>query len=349
MSERTEIDQILTGLKPYDFSTSGDKTNNRTLAKYTWDDFAFSQNTKPFESDTAIIVTSYNHQLGWLKASLESYRKTDAYVILSYDNPVYIWSDLTNPNYIINNLPHPLHYLLAHSVLVKHRTYDADKRIGWFWDVWYAQGIIRNLKNIKYVYVTNGDCLFDKPDGFDELKRILGDNDFLSGQSTQYKTIHTADILFKADAFHKVLDYMAERNKFHVMSGQSPETLLREAVNELGLSEKFIDYPLDSNGDVDYYCTKNQDSTFKRVVGFRNLYHEFEYCENNSLIPDFKQYMDNFNDWSYFRSDWRNTICRYYETGDRRYLYMFWDRGKDSQEDRKFLPIDAYGKEPIYD
>lgn len=349
MNERQHMDEMFTGITPHRFDSLSSSTNNRSLFPYTWDDIAFNMNSAPFEATTVIIVTSYHGQLGWLKSTLTSYRKTGAYVILAYDNPCYAWSHLNNNDYPARFLPHPSHYLLAHSVVVKHKTYDADKRVGWFWDVWYAQGIIRNMPNVKHVYVTNGDCILEKPEGLPELIKLLGNDDLMSGQSEPRSTIHTADFVLKVDAFHRVMDYMAERNRHHVMAGQSPEALLRDAVDVLQLKEKFVSYPIGKDGTVDYYCTQNADSTWKQLVGFRNLYHEFEYCENNGLVPPFREYMDPYRDWFYFRDGWRDTICKFYDTGDRRYLMQFWDRGKDTDTDRKFLPLEAYGADPIYE
>lgn len=351
MNENDEIDQMLTGMAPFDYSRFGGGCTDRLNTKYTWDDMAFAQNSKPFEADTAIIVTSYYGQLGWLKATLSSYRKSGHYVILAYDNPSYIWSNLDDYEYQIRNLPHPLHYLLAHSVVVKHKTYDADKRTGWFWDVWYAQSIIKNMPNIKYVYCTNGDCIVDKPNGFWALKELLGDGDIMSGQSTPGGTIHTADMLMSISGFNKIMDYMSDRMRWPIMASQSPEAMLRDAVDCLSLKEVIAPkQPLDKDGNIDYYMKESKTSTFQDLLGFRNLYHEFEYYENNSLEPpiEFRDYMDPYKDYVYFRGDWRETICQYWKTGDRRYLMMFWDRGKDSWEDRKFLTLEEYGKEPIF-
>lgn len=352
MNEIADITKKSIGLIPMNYGSFGSGAENRALSEYTWNDWAFNLNSAPFEADTAIIVTSYHGQLGWLKATLTSYRKSGAFVILAYDNPTYIWGNVNEPDYNVRFFPHPQHYLLANAVVVKHKTYDADKRIGWFWDVWYAQGIIKNMPKVKYVYVTNGDCLIERPEGIKELPSILGDGDFMSGQSTPGGTIHTADMFLKVDVFNKILDYMSERNRFHVNGAESPEGLLRDAVDELGLKEIFVEQPINpKDNSVDYYGTLNADSTWKKVLGFRNLYHEFEYYENNGLeVPElFKNSMDSYRDWMYFREDWRNTICRYFETKDRRYLQMFWDRGKDTDTERKYLPLEAYGTEPIID
>ena len=343
--ERVELDRMLTGMIPSNFSNLD---YDRTQCKYTWNDLEFNMNDAPYHSDTAIIVTSYHGQLGWLKATLSSYRKSGHYVILAYDNPCFIWSNLEDLDYMAKMLPRPIHYLLAHSVVVKHKTYDADKRTGWYWDVKYAQSIVNGFKNFKYVYLTNGDCLVEKPDGFQEIKKILGDGDLMSGQSEPGRTIHTADLLMTTNSFNKIMDYMSQRMRFPIMASQSPEGMLRDAVDVLNLKEVFAPkQPRCSDGSVDYYCTLAGESTWREVLGFRNLYHEFEYHENNGLEPHFKDFMDPYRNWFYFREDWRETICKYYETGDRRYLYQFWDRGKDTDTERKYLPLESYGKEPI--
>lgn len=347
--EIRKLDEYMNGMAKWDFATFSGLPMNRDLSPFTWDDLAFNLNNKPFETDTAIIVTSYFGQLGWLKATLTNYRKSGAYVILAYDNSVYVWHNIEDKEYSLRMFPRAIHYLLAHSVVVKHRTYDSDKRIGWYWDVWYAQGIIKNLPNIKYVYCTNGDCVTDRPEGFKELPLILGDGDLMSGQSQPQKTIHTADLFMKVDAFHNIMDYMTSRMKNYVMASVSPECLLRDAVDTLGLKETFVEQPIDPrDGSVDYYCTQNADSTWKKVLGFRNLYHESEFTENHGLEPIDKKYFDPYMNWIYFRDEWKNTVFRYFETGDRRYLMQFWDRGKDTDTERKFLPLEAYGPEPIY-
>lgn len=344
-NEFQKLDRRLTGMEPFSFNQMD---YDRKNCEYTWNDLEFNMNPFPLQTDTAIIVTSYAGQLGWLKATLTEYRKSGALIILAYDNTSYIWNNIEDGDYILTKFPRPLHYLLAHVVVFKHKTYDADKRTGWFWSVKYAQHIISGFKNIKYVYCTNGDCITERPEGFKELPEILGDYDFMSGQSEPGKTIHTADMFFKKEVFDAVMEYMSDRHEVSVMASHSPEALLRDAVDELKLKEKFLEQPRESTGQIDYYCKEDGDSTFKRVLGFKNLYHSLEYRENNGLEPLDSKYFDSFRNWSYFREDWRDTLCKYFETKDRRYLMMWWDRGKDSDYDRKYLKLEEYGKEPIY-
>lgn len=348
--EMDRMIKILSGMELCNFSGLSPSTENRKGFEFTWTDLSFNINDAPFFMDTAVIVTSHSGHLIWLKSTLASYRLTGAYVILSYDpSSIFPWHNLEDPTYGPLHLPRPIHYLLAHSVVMKHKTYDAEKRIGWFWNARYAYSIIKSFPNIKYVYCTNGDCIFDKPEGLKQLSGILGDGDFMSGQSTPGSTIHTACLYAKIEVFEKIMDYFTSRMKNTVLGGQSPECILGDAVKILGLKETFVKYPILADGSVDYYGTQNLPCTWKDVLGFRNLYHENEYRENNRLEPIEKKYFDSFMNYIHAPGPWQETLCQYFATGDRRYLMMWWDRGCDTDTDRRYYDLDHYGKEPILD
>lgn len=349
-NELRDLDLRACGIESFDKDFSCNVTTRKNN-QYTWNDLLMNLNTLPLETDMAIVVTSWRGHLKWLKASLASYRLSGKYVILSYDMS-FLSNDvsLRTPEYTTTLLPNATHFLLAHSVVFKHKTYDADKRTGWFWDVKYARAIVNEFKNMKYVYVTNGDCCWDRPEGTKELIEILGDCDLMSGQSVAGGVIHTAAVLYKIEAFNKVVDYMTERMKVSIIGSQSPEHLLMDAVKALNLKVKEAPkQPIGEDGTVDYYTQTNQDSTWKDVLGYRNLFHEHQWRENNALTPLDKKYLDNYNDWMYFDGSDGETLCKYYDTGDRRYLYQWWDRGADSWYDRIFYKLEDYGDEPIYD
>jgi len=245
----------------------------------SWYDLSVNCNSLPCQPDLAIIVTSWAGQLKWLKATLTSYRKTGAFVILAYDNPFYAWAGRA-PSQIHKCKPNINHYLLANAVVHKHITYDADKRNGWFWSVRYAQGILKQFPNIKYVYVTNGDCIIEKPEGFRKAIELLGDADITAGQSKE-NLIHTATMLLKIEAFHHIFDRFAEVMKVPIMSARSPEGVIMEIVEELRIKVKHMPkQPLDKDGTLDCYARYNQDSTWKDILGFRNLFAEYETAGN---------------------------------------------------------------------
>ena len=343
MNEK-ELHKKIAGIEPW-VDNFGNGMERRGHDDMSWYDLSINCNSLPCETDTAIIVTSWFGQLKWLKAVLTKYRESGAFVILAYDNPFYAWSAPHQSMPIC--MPNPSHYLLANSVVHKHITYDADKRNGWFWDVRYAQGIVRSFPNIKYVYVTNGDCICEKPEGFAELKEILGDLDFMAGQETE-NSFHTATMFFKVEAFHKVFDYMYERFRVPVIGSLSPEGTLKEAMDAMHIKHKTASkQPLDKDGTVDMYCCYGQDSTWMEVLGFKNLYAENETAWNQAGHPVDRKYVDNYNNWCYFSGEERATLCQYWDTGDLRYLYQWRDRGEDSDYNRLYYPIEHYGKEPI--
>ena len=171
-----------------------------------------------------------------------------------------------------------------------------------------------------------------------------------AGQNTE-NVIHTADMLFKVEAFHKIFDYMAELMRVPIIGSRSPERMLKEAVNSLKLKYKSPPkQPLDKDGNVDMYACYGQDSTFKDIVGFRNLFAEYETAGNECReLFGFEKFVDNYMNWLYWGGEEKNTICKFWETKDRRYLYMWLDRWEDSSYNRSYTPLDFYCDRPIYD
>ena len=345
--DEQKLARMVAGIDPWQ-ENFGQGMEFRGKDGMSWYDLSINLNSVPCQTDTAIIVTSWFGQLKWLKYVLAKYRESGAFVILAFDNPFYPWGGKNNFE-MVRCMPNVNHYILANSVVHKHITYDADKRNGWFWDVRYAQGIIKQFSNIKYVYVTNGDCVCERPEGFKDIVNLLGDSELVAGQSRD-GVVHTADMFFKVEAFHKTFDYMAEMFRVPVIGSRSPEGSLWEAITNTGVKLMHApEQPLDTDGTVDCYSRYDQSSTWKKLLGYKNLYAIQETIWNNGGEPLDKKYFDDYMDWIYFSGDERETICRYWETGDRRYLYQYWDRGEESDYNRLYYPLEHYGKEPIYE
>lgn len=345
--DQEKVERKWAGLEPWaeNFDSGMER---RGVDGYSWYDLSLL-NALPAEKDVAIIVTAWSGQLKWLESTLRAYRETGAFVILAYDQHFFPWARPTEVD-TLRSMPNHRHYQLASAVVYKHLTGDAAKRNGWFWSVRYAQGILKSFPNIKKVYVTNGDCLFQKPEGFPELLKLVDGHDLISGQARPGGKIHTANVLFQRAAFDAVFDYIYELMRVPVIASRSPEGNLLEAVTRLKLDCAIPEIvPLDTDGTVDDYCRYGQDSTWKQIVGFRNIFAEYEQAANDGLELDWlKPYSDPFMDWIYWSGEERAFICKYWETGDRRYLYQFWDAGEPSDYDRLYYKLEHYGKEPIY-
>lgn len=344
--DRLKLEKMIAGMEPWK-ENFGEGMESRGSDGVSWYDLSLL-NALPCEKNLAIIVTAWNGQLKWMKAVLEKYRESGAFVILSYDNPFYAWVP-RNSHDMMRIMPNQSHYLLANAVVHKHITYDADKRNGWFWNVRYAQNLLRGFPNIKYVYVTNGDCICEKPEGFKEAIELLGESDLIAGQSTP-SVIHTACMLFKIEAFNKTFDYMYNVMRVSVIGSRSPEGLLREATEKCGVKVKHCPkQPLDaSDGTVDMYSRYDQDSTWKNILGYKNLFAIQETKGNEGREPIDKKYIDDYLDFLYFSGEEKESICQFYRTGDRRYLYMWLDRWEDSDYNRYYTDLNFWSKKPIF-
>lgn len=346
----TKLDRQLAGLEQF----QGTDFMERHQDGCNWYDLSCNYNSLPYNYDTVILVTSHKGHLSWLKATLKNYFLTGKFVLCSFDHPFDGGSSL-NQGQMLTHFPRPDHLLLAHAWVFKHKTYDCSKRNGWFWNLRYAQGVINQFPNFKYVFCVNGDCIWDKPEGVDEIIKLLGDGDLMSHASDSSKgspgTLHTASVIYKIEAFNKILEYMIDCMKVPIIGSNSAEVLLRDAVALLKLKETIAPkqpiYPQD--GSIDMYCCYNEDSTWKEILGFRNLAAEMETACEERLEPLPKHYLDDYEDYIYLSSYERDTICQYYKTNDRRHLYRYWDQSADSWWDRRFMALPYYGVEPIYD
>lgn len=296
-------------------------------------------NNPLIDSDTCIIVTSHAGHLTFLKYALTKYMESGKYVICSYDSH----SRLDIPQDIFN---------IPYSWTFKHITYGAEKRNGWLWDVCYAAGVV-HLWSFDYIFITNGDCIWDRPKGINNLIKYLGDYDFIASSSNG--TIHTAAMLWKRDAFLSFVSKIRYYLDKNVKESYSPEVILRDWFLEQNkfrkkVPEKQAKYPKGHRyaGNIDHYSSYHQDSTFKDILGFRNLGGEHKWSCLEHLSPVPKRYFDLRDKGRFLSAHERNTLYNYYITNDRRWLYMYWDQGEDSDYNRKYFPLKHYGDVPLF-
>jgi len=297
----------------------------------------FHLNDFPLRAEVAIVVTSWDGHRLFLKSALERYMKTGAYVICSYDCK--------------GEYPGPDILKIPHSFVFKHKTYGADKRIGWLFDTVYAAGILSKFNNIKVVFTANGDCLWEKPEGMKECIKFLGDDCDLMASSTAPNLIHTCSMMMKSYVYQRLADYITETLRVNIPESYSPEVVLRDFIEHKNIKHKpapvqpMFPKGLRYNG-VDHYCSYNQDSTWKRVLGFRNVGAEHKQCPVEHLEPIPKKYIDMNH--SYFTKH-EQLLHKYYETNDRRWLYKYYAEGEDSYWNRRYYPLTYYGNKPLKD
>lgn len=290
------------------------------------------------QSDTCIIVTSYSGHLMFLKNTLRRYMQTGKYVLCSYDSHGKI------------DIPNDI-WEIPHAWVFKHQTFGAEKRLGWLWDIIYASGIIRPFY-FKYVITVNGDTIWDKPSGIHDLTHFLGYYD-LASSSSDSGTIHTCNVVWDSSVFLDFVDYIVDKLNNNIPEGYSPEVLLRDFSQQESLRNKVAPiqpiYPPGHfyAGKVDHYSSYNQDSTWQRLVGYRNLGGEHKAACLEHLEPIPKEYVDMRK--QFYSKHEVETLWNYYNTGDRRWLYKYWAEGEDSYWNRRYYPLEYYGDKYLSD
>lgn len=297
----------------------------------------FHLNDFPLRSDKAIVVTSYGGHRLFLKKTLEKYMETGAYVICSYDGK--------------DEYPDPYIMKIPHAWVFKHKTYGADKRIGWLFDTVYAAGVLSRFNDIRVIFTANGDCIWEKPEGINEIVKLLGAGSEMMASSTEPNITHTCSVMFQAHVYSRFADYVRIILQNNIPESYSPEILLRDFIGVHNIKNKVAPIqPMFPKGTrykgIDHYCSYNQDSTWKRILGFRNLGAEHKQAPIEHLEPIPKKYIDFKHD--YFTKH-EQLLHDYYRTNDRRWLYKYWAEGEDSYWNRRYYPLEYYGTEPLHD
>lgn len=300
----------------------------------------FIKNNPIYDTDTVIIVPSYTGQLLFLKYTLQQLKKNNKYVVCSFDRRS------ESPPEEILNIPDSWMYI--------HKIYGAEKRLTWLWHMIYPAGMISLHNNIRYVVTVNGDCVFDKPNNIDKLIDLLGNNDIMSA-SSEPNLIHTCCVLWKRECFLDFVNYIKKKLEVNIPEGYSPEVLLRDFIQKSKYRVKHVTkqpvFPKGHRyeGKIDHYSSYGQDSTFKEIVGYKNLGGEHKQSCLEHLEPVDEKYIDLRNYGEFFSKHEKETLYWYYHTGDRRYLYKYWSEGEDSFFNRRYLPLKYYGSELLID
>jgi len=288
------------------------------------------ENLIPLNAKIGMVFTSHKGHIPYMKYALQQYRKIeDMFIIGAYD------SRQVNPNTNREGFPFDDIWSLAHMWVTKHYTWGGhQKRHGWIWLQIYASAILRQFKNIEYIFTSNGDCVWDKPEGVYDIIELLGDNDFMSGQSETRHTdghnfIHTCSMVFKRDSYFDFIDFIFDKMTTSTTASFSPEHLIQLWVNDKKWNHAPVQ-PIYTTGDYighhDTYCEEGGPSTWRDVLGFRNLEAEKNWRCSEKRHPLDVKYFDLRDISLYYRDHDKNTLCQYYLTGDERYIRMGWDQ-----------------------
>jgi hypothetical protein len=316
------------------------------------------ENSFPFNANIGMVFTSHKDHLLYMRYALQQYRKIkDMFIVGAYDT----W--YLNPNNKHHSLlPHPDIWYLAHMWVYKHYTWGGhSKRHGWLWLQAYAASVLKSFDNLEYIFTSNGDCIWDRPEGVYEIIDLLGDYDLMSGQSNHYgddrPMIHSCSMIFKREVYFSFIEFMMKKLKESTIVSYTAEGLIGDWILENDIKYKHA--PIQPiykggiyKGEHDTYCEEAGDSTWKSVLGFRNLISEKGWRCTNRKPPLDKKYFDLREPKIYWNDHDRKTLHKYYTTGDWRYILMGYDQDPELPTKDRVKPmkkkLEDYGENPIY-
>jgi hypothetical protein len=237
------------------------------------------------KKDVMILIIGHPAGRPYLTGTVETHKKLGYWITLAYDNFIHHtngtnYDDLMPPKDVMEKVD---------SFMMGHYSYWGGVSYPFMWLLRIAAGFALNF---KYVYVINGDCIIEKPEGFPKMLEELGDYDLLSSGPTLEREIGTAGILCKSEAFFKIAKHMVdhvvpfEEYEKSTQDFGNTEGRLAVACRDLGIKVKSVEpgynEQLHIPGTGFWYNT----------IGFRHIHGELNYAHRYHGNPPPPEYFD---------------------------------------------------------
>ena len=266
--------------------------------------------------NTGILLTSHPGNRAFLTLSVSTHRKTGYWVVLGYDN----YFDPERQDYTYEQI------LPARDVMDQVDTFVMPHHQTWggvlYPYFWLLKFGIATMSSFEYIYCANGDCILEKPENFDQLFDLLGDNDiFPIGYEMNggRPVLNTTGIFAKREALLGIMDHF-EKNFIPYKSYERTcmemgncEGRMAVAAKELGIK---IAVPQKNPFNTQLH---KKGGTWYDVLGFRHIHAEYGYAYRYKAIPPELKYFDE----RYIRGEY-DIFKKYWETKDIKILEPWW-------------------------
>ena len=273
-----------------------------------------------WNNDINVLVSAYSGQLIFLKACLESVRSI-GWILLMYDNPSRRFD---------THMPTPEMFKLVDQFFMKEPTSEIPgPAYPQFWQFRHGCDILLGSE-APYIFVIGGDSVLEKPEGIVEIVKMLEQEkgDIISC-STRNKIhgkpfVGSKSFLVKKLAFFKMVNFLEKG--FVPLDHQygSFENRMGLAVQETGVKEvKTPENPSHDQFAYDYDSEGNcvNRGTWGKILGYRHLAGEHKIRKIKKQKPIEQKYFDT----KYLRKQDLETMVKYWETGDFKYIEKWWE------------------------
>ena len=271
------------------------------------DELTYQKLTK----DLCVIVPSHKYQRPWLKACLESVQGTGYFSILAYDNPFHK-----------GQIPRPMTQLLPPNdvlamvdyVSMKPKTFHSGVTIPHMWNMLFAVNQAYIL-GFEYIFCMNGDFIMERPENFEQLRKLMGDADIYPlAWNPNKPSCGTAAFIAKTEI---QVDFWKEfARTLHKPMGNAEARLGRYyKQNKLNVFH-------DSPGPMPHQMPQPK-STWYKTVGLRHLHAEHKIRRWQHEEPIEEKYCDK----RFLNGNEQKSVAQYWKTGDKKYLKQWWGPG----------------------
>jgi len=257
----------------------------------------------------AIIVPTHKYHNVWLRACLESLQPLNLWTLVAYDQPFY-----QDNQKVEQTLPSNKTFRLADQWLIKPKTWTGGVGVPHSWNMYLGVKMIKSL-GFKYIFNINGDCILEKPEGFNSL--FL---DFFNSETDAVSCEYTKGKYFGTMSWFSTIEFAEDvwvenfQRMFQYNIGNA-EARIATFVNKKG----YIVMQTEDN-PKDHHFKMEKEATWVKRLGFRHLHaeHKVRRWYNKEPVEERyfeKQFMHKFD---------KQHLGAYWSTGDKKHLKKWW-------------------------
>jgi hypothetical protein len=232
-----------------------------------------------------VLMTAHPNSRPFLTSSIESHKKLGYWITLAYDN---YW-DPNNKESDYNTLmPSREVFDQVDTFVIPHHQTWGGVLYPYFWILKFG---LQTMGGFEYVYCTNGDCILEKPENFDQIIDMLGDGDIIGcGWETTPQgrdLFNTTAFLAKTTAAQAMMKHFQdhlipfENYEKYAEDFGNTESRFAIAIKDLGL--KLVKAP---ENPFNTQSHKPGHGTWYKTIGFRHIHGEWGYNTKHKLpIP----------------------------------------------------------------
>jgi len=284
------------------------KVNLHEQNVFDWTVADMKQVDKLNKKVAIILPTHLGHRF-WIKACLESCKKTEHFIMLVYDNP--FWKVKENSR----AFPSSQVMALADSVVIKHRTYRGAVGICHYWNMIYGLKVLKGL-GFTHAFAMNGDCVLEKPENFEKIIEMLGDNDLFPCQyHPEQRYCGTMGWIGKVDL---MLDFFLKYLEELFVYSRTTEGRLGYYV-----VENNVKLTIPENSERNFKLPSG--GTWYDLLGFRHIHAEHKVRRWEKLEPVERKYYDFGPEGSPLSGEYK-LLMDYWENGNKESLKAWWGK-----------------------